>query len=218
MINFLTRKSKWGFEYCEDSMTSLVFESLTLFAPEDLWSILRYACQLKDYYIPGNLTNIVFWPHWPAEGTNNSSYVEPDVFMEFENLSIIIEVKKNGVTSQNRNQWHKEIVAYHNEYPNHEKNLIVVAVNGNSSNQSEQIDGVNIYKTSWYRLCDAVNKHNSSLSKYHKEWVDKSFKLIGVVPYSAISTWLDEYEFPKINHEAINSTNNIFSLKNCYGI
>lgn len=35
MINFLKRKSKWGFEYCEDSMTSLVFESLTLLISEN---------------------------------------------------------------------------------------------------------------------------------------------------------------------------------------
>lgn len=194
-------------------MTSLVIESLALFASSDLWDILKDACQIKDYSNPGNLIDIDFWPHWKPDGVHNLNYVEPDVFMNFDNLSIIFEVKKNDSTAQSVDQWEKEVNSFHKTYVGNTKPLILVAINGNSSIQSEEINGIDIYKTSWARLCDAALKRNEKLSKYHRKWMEDSFKVIGVTPYCAISTWLESACLPNINENAIKYINKVFSVK-----
>lgn len=52
----------------------------------------------------GNLDSYEFWPHWNSKG----SYVEPDIFLRFENADIIIEAKKDDSTDQTCKQWKKK--------------------------------------------------------------------------------------------------------------
>jgi hypothetical protein len=115
----------------------------------------------------GMLLSYKFWPHWDSEGTNNSSYVEPDLFIEFEEFNVIIEAKYGTYRGQYKRQWQQEITAYHNEYGDM-KPYIFIAVGGNMSVMSETIKvkekEVEIYKCNWLSLLMNVNKYEKELS------------------------------------------------------
>lgn len=210
MINFLKKKSSWGFEYCEDSMTSFVFEYLAMFVPADLWNIIKEACNMHADLNPGDLMDVDFWPHW-HEGKFNVRYVEPDVFMKFEHLNVIIEVKRNDRVLQYPGQWINEIESFRKTYVNNPEPLIVVAVNGNLSYNMEKFDGICVYKTSWPRICDATLKRIGTIHNYQREWLKAMFEVIGVKPFCAISTLLNNSEIT-IDNDAINSIEKIFMI------
>ena len=103
---------------CEDSLTSSVFERLALLSDENLWWVLRNACDkqaLAAKPLPdnvGKLEKIEFWPSWkPApQLERNNLRVEPDVFLRFKDLDIIVEAKRYDFTqSQKIEQWQNEL-------------------------------------------------------------------------------------------------------------
>ena len=93
---------------CEDSLTSSVFERLALLSDENLWWVLRNACDkqaLAAKPLPdnvGKLEKIEFWPSWkPApQLERNNLRVEPDVFLRFKDLDIMLGSKNLRVTDQ----------------------------------------------------------------------------------------------------------------------
>lgn len=209
MINFLIRKSRWGFENCEDSKTSIVFESLTVLNSSDLWQIIRKASGIEEEYNPDELIDMHFWPHCKADGIFNTRFVEPDVLMHFTNLSIIFEVKRDDSVSQDESQWRKEIGSFCKTYKLHKNKVILIAVNGNNHYFKEEIGNVPIYKTSWERLYDAVGLYNKSLPEFKKRWLADAFKVIGIIPYSA----LDEMTCQDtIDDNAIQLLNEIYRI------
>ena len=92
MINFLLRKSAWGLEKCEDSVTSIVFETLSLLPSNILWQILCDSSRIKKEF-PGKLLNIEFWPHWNPTNTSNTNFVEPDVLLELKLRLVFLTYK-----------------------------------------------------------------------------------------------------------------------------
>lgn len=161
----------------EDPKTSAVFENLMLLPDDVFWHVIKTSCadnsELPDY--AGRLLSYEFWPHWNSEGTDNSNYVEPDLFFRFEMFDVIIEAKYNEHDGQNEHQWKKEVTAYYNEY-HWKKDVVFIAVGGNKSMQKEGIEikgkKINIYKCSWLSLLISVDKHSSDLdnittSDYH---------------------------------------------------
>ena len=70
----------------EDPKTSAIFENLMLLPDNVFWHLLRLSCFSNDM-MPvnsGTLLSYDFWPHWDRTGTDNTNYVEPDLFLEFE--------------------------------------------------------------------------------------------------------------------------------------
>ena len=70
----------------EDPKTSAVFENLMLLPDNVFWYILKQSCFSSDS-LPNNagqLLSFEFWPHWDSKGTTNAHFVEPDVFIRFE--------------------------------------------------------------------------------------------------------------------------------------
>lgn len=152
----------------EDPKTSAVFENLLLLPDNVFWHILRQSCYSHENLPinPGKLISFVFWPHWDSKGTNNSKYVEPDLFIRFENLDVIIEAKVGSSEGQYKQQWQREILAYLNE--NKDKNdFVFIAVGGNMSALSETINikkkDVKIYKCNWLSLLINVNRYENEL-------------------------------------------------------
>src|SRR5712671_1413367 len=95
---------------CEDSLTAAVFSHLLHLPSEVFWQILRNACHttaLPQY--AGEPRSVEFWPKWNADGTHNSSYVEPDVFIRFASFDLIIEAKREDEYQQHRGQWENEV-------------------------------------------------------------------------------------------------------------
>lgn len=138
---------------CEDSLTSSVFERLSLLSDENLWWVLRNACDkqsLAENPLPdsacdkqkveplsknvGKLEKVELWPRWKADSQleRNNSYVEPDVFLRFEKLDIIVEAKRQDFTqSQNKAQWENELGAWFQEFKGG-RPVLLLAIGGNT--------------------------------------------------------------------------------------
>lgn len=152
----------------EDSKTSAVFENLMLLPDNVIWHLLRQSCFSNDVMpvYSGKLLSYYFWPHWDRAGTDNTNYVEPDLFLEFELFDVIIEAKYSDYGGQYQHQWQQEITAYHNEYGD-EKPFVFIAVGGNQSIVAETIsvkgEKVKIYKCNWLSILMDVNKYQKEL-------------------------------------------------------
>ena len=79
-----------------------------------------------------------FWDKWDATNTTNTNYVEPDVFMRFENIDIILEAKRYDNNQQNPDQMKNELIAYCNEFFSEQKELIFIQVGGIFSTENEE--------------------------------------------------------------------------------
>lgn len=155
-------------ETYEDPKTSAIFENLLLLPDNVFWHILRQSCYSHEDLPtnPGKLLSFDFWPHWDSKGTNNSKYVEPDLFIRFENLDVIIEAKVGSSEGQYKQQWQREIMAYLNMY-NDKNDYVFIAVGGNMSALAETIlikkKDVKIHKCNWLSLLINVNRYENEL-------------------------------------------------------
>ena len=116
---------KIDIETKEDTLTASFF-GLLFYYPKDL--VRRFFEKILEEHDLGDIIYYEFWPHWSAEKTDNENYVEPDLFIRFENLDLIIEVKNPGI-SITEAQIKKELKAYENEYNSDNKKLLAVAEN-----------------------------------------------------------------------------------------
>lgn len=141
----------------EDALTSSIFERLKYLPPKVFFDILSAACFSEfpelDY---SDGYEIVFWPKWNSEGTSNSNYVEPDVFIQLKEEVIIIEAKRTDSKQQYKNQWINEITAYRNEYHEDLKKIHFIALGGLYTKKREVVLGTIIHKCTWERLLDNI--------------------------------------------------------------
>lgn len=152
----------------EDPKTSAIFENLMLLPDNVFWHLFRGSC-FDNSVLPihsGRLLSYSFWPHWDKTGTNNTYFVEPDLFLQFENFNVIIEAKYGDLCGQYEYQWKQEIIAYGNEY-SFENPFLFIAVGGNMSTYTENVKvkgkNVSIYKCNWLSLLISVNKYSKEL-------------------------------------------------------
>lgn len=152
----------------EDPKTSAIFENLILLPDNVFWHLFRASC-FDSHRLPihsGKLLSYNFWPHWDKTGTNNTNFIEPDLFLQFENFDVIIEAKYGDLGGQCDYQWKQEIVAYSNEY-GFDKPFLFIAIGGNMSTHTENIKvkgkDVLIYKCNWLSLLISVNKYSKEL-------------------------------------------------------
>jgi hypothetical protein len=101
------------FRLNEDFLTATVFSRL-LYMPSDVLSgllLLNNASRL------GKLEGSMFWPTWWATAGNGSAIrVEPDLYVEFEGLDLIVEAKlSDDPGSQAPDQWAREWAAWHQQ-------------------------------------------------------------------------------------------------------
>ena len=154
-------KIKTDRNYNEDFKTYQTI-GLMQYLPGNLFWTLLKECVIHNVDLPllsGEIVHIDFWVKWyNIEGTNADRYIEPDVFIRFENFDCIIEVKKKEDCGQHKDQWDDQLTAYRNTYPE-EKKLIYIALGGNK-NLSSNLDKhyTDVYKASWRRLLHAVHK------------------------------------------------------------
>lgn len=167
MLTYLT--SKGGLKnitICEDSLTASVFDLLK-YLPQDLmFKLLKNSLiQNKLPGNPGSLHSISFWDKWNSKGTGNSKFVEPDIFLRFENLDIIIEAKRYDYNQQNPDQLGREVISYYNEYGAELKELYFIQIGGlnnlsdepNFILQDTDFVPAIICKTTWSKILDNVS-------------------------------------------------------------
>ncbi|WP_269522402.1 hypothetical protein [Coraliomargarita parva] len=155
----------------EDTLTSSVFGQLLYLPVELLWGILKAGTYGNDLpETSGKLLNVEFWPHWNAENTSNVNFVEPDVFIEFDGLNLIVESKRNDDGQQRKDQWRNEAQAYRNiiDEDQRAKPLYLIAVGGLHSEESESLNieengcSVIVIKSRWARLLAVVDRLRKS--------------------------------------------------------
>lgn len=137
----------------EDQITSTIIGLLKYLPSELFWNIIRNACNDNSNLpkLPGDIDFISFWDKWSAEETINKNYVEPDVFIQFSEFNVIIEVKPYEDGGQYKQQWRNQITAYNNEFTEGKK-LIYISLGGNYIKTNDKL----IYKEKEY----IINKCN----------------------------------------------------------
>lgn len=179
----------------EDIKTSTILGVLLYLPTQKLWKILRDAT-LKSTILNneilnnkeecGKLTDYDFWPHWESKGTENSSYVEPDVFLKFDSFSIIIETKLTDETKPNKDkQCSNELIAYHNEYPEQGNDAYLIALGGDYSNIKKELDKSkdthfkrHIFTCSWQQLFWSIETELKELNEDKKNNDNETCRLL----------------------------------------
>jgi hypothetical protein len=213
-------------ERIEDVITASVFDTLLLLPGERVWQILCEACYDKENWLKhlknkeaGELEydKCEFWPQWDSTGTTNKRYVEPDVFIPFEKLDLLIEAKRDG--KQTREQWKRELRSYGNEY-NTEKDVLMLAVEGVSDNKDSEdlkLQGretpIKVGKTDWERLLEVLQREQSR--KKHKN--DTKCRILQMAinwltHFGYGMTWLDE--LVKVDKENTESIAALLAIQN----
>lgn len=147
----------------EDTLTSSVFDYLLLLPSDMVWKILKESCY--ENTLPnevGTLCHYEFWPHWDAKDTENRNYVEPDIFLQFEKLDVIIEAKRKDDKQQSCGQWTNEITAYETVYGK-DKEVVLIALGGIKKDNEIKISNAKIVKCRWRRLLARVVAEKKSI-------------------------------------------------------
>ncbi|MFJ1261149.1 hypothetical protein ACILDS_00415 [Capnocytophaga canis] len=203
MITFFD-KNKGEFRVCEDSLTATVFDLLKYLPHEIFWDILKKSLfHQKLPEMSGEILEMNLWDRWSPKYTSNNRYVEPDVFIRFNDFDLLIEAKRYDIRQQNDTQIQNEIKAYRNEYEEN-KNLYFIQLGGLwNEDDTPNIDGVIMCKTNWSRILAQVvierNKINnidySQINSYKRVLDDliKGFAMHGYFK----KLWLKDLE--KVN-------------------
>ena len=156
-------KIKTDRNYNEDFKTYATLGVLQYLPAQFFWQLLRGSViDNKDLPIlAGEILQIDFWPKWykiqNIKVVSNSSYIEPDIFIRFENFDCIVEVKKTDSSGQHSDQWESQTQAYRNEYPEGRR-LVYIALGGNPKlDASSQDKFSHVYKSTWQRLLREID-------------------------------------------------------------
>lgn len=184
----------------EDALTSSTIGLLQYLPDETFWQILYEASEhtLPGFSEAGTIKNISFWEEMSAEGTNNKSSVEPDVWLELERMHLIIEAKRYEEEGQYEGQWLNEIQALLNTLAeDDERPIWLLALGGNyqTSKQSLTLGDktYSIINIRWQTLLEEVKKYTyeaSSCSNTEKRIckdIIKAFEHFGLFALK----WLD---------------------------
>lgn len=131
----------------EDAKTSSIIGTLSLLPAKQFWTIIRRACYNSNG-LPESVTemqHIEFWPQWKL-----NDRVEPDVFVQFKEFDLIIELKRNDSNQQDMNQWKREIDAYLRCEDSH-KDYYLIAISGRTEKQHPHV-----FQCSWSNLLKSV--------------------------------------------------------------
>jgi hypothetical protein len=157
------RYGQINIEMKEDTLTSSVFDGLFSLPNNLFWKIIKESCYKNS--LPDSITSIKeydYWPHWNPKGTKDrKNYIEPDLFIRFDNFDLIIESKRWDNDQQYLKQWEREFIAYKNEYGKDKKDVYLLAIGGISKENEENITVKNhgtikVVKCRWYNILETL--------------------------------------------------------------
>ncbi len=191
---------------CEDSLTGSVFSQLLSLPSEVFWQLLRGSCYQRNLPEVAGEPEVQFWPRWDATGTNNSRFIEPDLFLRYSEFDLIIEAKRWDYGQQYQGQWQSQITAYQNEYGEEEKPLHYIALGGLNKEESEEVatdKHVVVTKARWRSLlreirqyrCDLEShKHTTSQQQAHIRSCEHALELLAWHGFST-GKWYEDFDF-----------------------
>lgn len=190
----------------EDGLTYNVFNRLSYLNINTIEKILVNSFNLKPYNINFNELEILsFWPKWNTkelEEISNKIYIEPDLFLRFNDIDIIIEAKRYDLHQQSPSQWNDQITVYKNEYKANYKTLIFIALGGMSFTIGKRPDAI-IIQSYWFQLAQACEKvlYQNSIQGIEKRVIVDILdilKFYGHVPLEFLGS-LKSINFNKMN-------------------
>ncbi|WP_407508342.1 hypothetical protein [Elizabethkingia anophelis] len=209
-------KNKGYFRVCEDSLTSTVFDLLKYLPSEIFWSILKKSLyHQKLPKISGEILEFTYWAKWNANETDNSRYIEPDLFIRFQEFDLIIEAKRYNENQQKDLQISNEIKSYYNEFGEDNKDLYFIQLGGLLDLEEVQEKFINsnkvvFCKSDWTKLLDQIvsekNKLNNidyaQINSYKRIFDDliKGFEMHGFFK----KIWFDSIETINITSQTPN--------------
>lgn len=212
MISYFYQ-NKGNFRVCEDSLTSTVFDLLKYLPTEIFWNILKKSLyHQKLPYNSGEFYEFSYWTKWNADETYNSRYIEPDLFIRFQEFDLIIEAKRYNENQQSSMQILNEIQSYFNEFDENNKDLYFIQLGGlydfiDIEDTTINNKKVVICKTDWTKLLDQIvfeyNKINTldylQTNSYKRIFEDliKGFEMHSFFK----KLWLDNIEIRNITSE-----------------
>lgn len=178
-------KSKGTIPSVEDSLTATVFDLLKYLPTPVFWRILKRAL-LQDK-LPAQATRLrdwLFWEKWNVQNSDrnlNTRFVEPDVFLRFEDIDIIIEAKRFNEKQQSQKQFSEQVNAYFHIFGVEQRSLYYIQMGGllgkedqpayvwpsrveNAAIATADIRNVTVLKTNWNRLLDSVLHEANSIA------------------------------------------------------
>lgn len=216
MIHSLFHKNNLNITH-EDTITSTIIGTMLYLSDHLFWKVLRSACY-ENKKLPENLGELqeyVFWPKWNPKGTENTNYVEPDVFLRFSNKTdlnktdlnetdLILEAKRSDDGGQYLEEWERELTSYGNTFGETKVPVFLIAIGGNgnvTSNKTMTVNGHErmIVKCSWMKLYEALREEQEKLTGNNLRVVESlllACDLFGIRSYQWLDAkpWLSEYE------------------------
>ena len=187
-------------ELKEDTLTSTVFDYL-LMLPNDLfWNIIKKSCFQNN--LPETINSIEsyeYWPHWNPENTKKINFIEPDLFIRFDNFDLIIEAKRRDDNQQYVEQWENEFIGYINEYKQDKKEVYLLAIGGINNEYEEYLNVKNygkitVVKCKWYNILETLDTIFKKLNDFDIFNIQNIHRNIYM-----IITGLEMHGFMKIN-------------------
>jgi hypothetical protein len=156
------------FSPSEDTLTSSIIGLFQYLPSAIILKLLREACGISTNFPKiselGEVMEFRFWDKWDATSTNNSNYVEPDVWIRTTKYDIILEAKKTDKGGQHDDQWTNEIKAFLNTNGESENEVILLALGGNQSLQEATVlvdcKEFKVFAASWFNLMMAVSRES----------------------------------------------------------
>lgn len=197
---------------CDDILLKyILFSSCKISSPDDIY---KNSCKVSSpydiYKSFGYLEHFEFWPKWQHFDNHR---VEPDLFLKFENLAVIIEVKVNDVKGlQKETQWKREAEAYFSTYCENlheQKNLIIIALGGNDANDIQTLEVkscldtariIKVFKCSWLDIYQTTLKlkHQKNNININQRLIDHlcfTFSICDLYSYKELTILIE----PKLN-------------------
>jgi len=168
-----SESSQWSEIYkgAEDFETAAIFTRLSYLPPEHFWAILQQSFLPVDFIFPnyaGNLHSIDFWPRFD-DPTDSGDWVEPDILVGFEEISIIFEIKRGDQGNpQTSEQLIREWSAVKNVDDNFSKNdMCLFSLGGMTASNQEllksetgkDLEGFRFATSSWRTLAKTIRNY-----------------------------------------------------------
>lgn len=229
MINAILKKGV-EIKRNEDVKTSSIIGVLSLLPAELFWKLLKKSFP-NHHNLPlssGDIVGVDFWPHWYVDGSDkevtNDKYVEPDVYIEFENFNLIIEVKLDG-NPQYPEQWKNQILAYQTNVKS-SKPLVYVALGGNCSYDAFSLTGGNVnellvYRCSWQRLLETIHEEMEYLGSNPYQYDNQNLRILRMAEQAfaiygeRVTSWMESIpaSLTKIDSKCLNEIRTLWRTK-----
>lgn len=209
------------FRPSEDTLTASVLGRFQYLPDNEVATIFRNAFGLSTSFPEsiGQILDYQFWTHWDATNTDNSNFVEPEVWIETSDYNIIVEAKKFDGGGQYEDQWRNEIQSFMDTFPLDKRLIIFIAIGGNTSLTERTIlvkeNRYNIYPISWFNLLHAVTTLLSQTEVPHQQRILRDIiEAFEHHNYFDV-TWLVSLPMIDLNSNVISSFESISLLPVC---